>query len=259
MTTTPPAQPSPAPSPTPNSSPGGRRQLLGPRSLALIAVAISVVMTVVAATALGVALDARRQAAEARSQIDSGSALGPPPPSPAADTDDLPVVDETTAPPLDPAQPQETPTPADVLNPQAVYEPWYSGDVLNPQATSDTDAQIDLDEPRVGADFNRTDLVLSASFRSDVPVFALNDDDQAFAEAATPDLTPGDCADLIRTGPLPGDVEVPAQRGTVLCITTSPAQAAAQGINQRIILLKVTALNDEGRVTVELDAWQIPR
>jgi hypothetical protein len=227
----------------------------------VIALAISLLVSIVALSALAVAVDAREQAADAQSQIDSGfapNATVPAPPEP----DEAVSAPGLSEPPTDhTASPEDTATPTDVLNPQAVYTPVYSGEVLNPQVTGDSQAYVDLDEPRVGADFNKADIRLDVSFRVDVPYFQVTSeaDDHAAAEAGSPTLTPEDCADLIRTGPLPDDAQVPAQRGTVLCIATSPTSAAAQGINQRIAVLHVTALGDDGRVTIEVSAWEVPR
>jgi hypothetical protein len=207
---------------------------------------------VVSLFALGLAFDAHRQAGNVRSQLDS--VFPTQVPAPTATATDPPPVEPATGSP-----PSEAPTPPDVLNPQAVYSPVFAGDVLNPQVTGDSDAYIDLDEPRVGADFNRADIVISLPFSGPVPTIQLMERDQAAAEAGNPAVTPEDCAELIRTGPLPQEATVPAQRGTILCITTSPTQAAAQGINQRMVVLRVTALGDDGRMSLEVSAWEVPR
>jgi hypothetical protein len=211
---------------------------------------------VVAIYALGVALDARDQASDIHTQLDEGLGAEADNPATPQPTGQSTASDST---PASPVTPEETDAPRDVLNPRATYVQVYSEEVLNPQVTDDSDAFIDLDEPRVGADFNRADIVLSVSFRSDVPVIALSEDDQSAAEAANPELTPQDCSELIRTGPLPDEVQVPAQRGTALCATTSPTNAAAQGINQRMVIIRVTALGSDGRLTLEVSAWEVPR
>jgi hypothetical protein len=134
----------------------------------------------------------------------------------------------------------------------------YSGEVLNPQVTTSNEAYIDLDEPRVGN--SGADLLLEVpGFGSDPPYFNLQQSDVTAAEAATPEVTPDDCLEQIRTSPLPPDAEVPAQRGTVLCVLTSLVRAAEQGINQKLVVLHVSALGDDGRVTIEVDAWEQPR
>jgi hypothetical protein len=104
-------------------------------TLAVIALAIPLLVSIVALSALAVAVDARDQAADAQSRIDSGFAPNATPPAPP-EPDEAVSAPSHSEPPADhTASPEDTATPTDVLNPQAVYTPVYSGEVLNPQVT----------------------------------------------------------------------------------------------------------------------------
>lgn len=228
----------------------------GPWFVAILALLIAIVAAVLARSAASQAQRAEQLASELKSQaaVEPGDTQGLEPSAGAQDTAE-PVADPE---PVAEATPVPTITPPDVLDPQADYRLTYSDEILNPQPTNDSSAEIDLDEPRVGPEQSKVDIVIDVGYDSTVPVIRL-EDGVAAAEAPSEAATPADCADLIRTGPVPDRYSVPAQRGTVLCIATSREQAAAQGINQKLVVLHVTELGADGRVTLHLDAWEVPQ
>lgn len=246
-----------APSPSPPSAPG--RLTRSVWLVALSALVASVVSLVIAAGSFAHAVTARDRAAAAERLADAMSNGDPvePRPAPADPTptgQNLPE-DTPVSPPADP--PVETPPQS--FDPQAEFTLRYSDEVLNPQVTS-ANVYIDLDEPRVVFDREEADLVLEVnSFGSDPPYFDLPTSTVAAAEAGDAEANPDDCLERLRTSPLPPSVQVPAQRGTVLCLLTSLVRAAEQGINQKIVVVYVSALGAEGRVTLELNAWEQPR
>jgi hypothetical protein len=225
--------------------------------VALVALTVSLLSLVVAVASLASARAARDEAADAERLAEALSQAGSGGPPPA--TSD-PVDPPATAGPRPTDGTQETVAPPQTFNPQAAFTAKYSGEVLNPQVTSFDETYIDLDEPRIVFDSSSADLVLEkGGLRSDPPFFDLQQSNVTAAEVGTPEAAPDDCLEQIRTSPLPPAAEVPAQRGTVLCLLTSPARAAEQGINQKLVVLHVSALGDEGRVTIEINAWEQPR
>ena len=44
----------------------------------------------------------------------------------------------------------------------------------------------------------------------------------------------------------------------MFCIATSLINAHKQGIKQRLVVLRVTELNATGKVTMSLNAWEVP-
>lgn len=272
MSTTTPAAPTPSGGTPPPAGPTGsvlksgtparQRGVRGAWLVAVAALMVAIPAAALAVYAIGKAGQASEQAREARAQAESlagetgepdtpGDAQGNVPTTPAINEgDDQPAQSPTEASP--------DATPPDVLNPQATYTEKYADEVLNPQATEYNSAYVDLDEPRVGGDLSQADITLNLEFDNSVPYFSFGNDVVAARAPDTAELTPQDCRELIRTGPLPDGSEVPAQRGLVLCVATSPEGAAAQGITQKIVVLHVTALADGARATVHLDAWEIP-
>lgn len=248
----PPPPPAPGPPPPPRAPAPRRRPVW---LVAVAALAVSLLSMVVALASLASARAARDEAADAERMVEAlspGSAGSPGPTT-------GPVA-PTTGPPAPTSGPQVTEAPPRSFNPQAAFTVRYSDEVLNPQVTRDDDAFVDLDEPRVVFNFNDADLVLERTgFGSDPPSFNLQESEVTAAEAGTPEVTPEECLERIRTSPLPPGAEVPAQRGTVLCVLTSLARAAEQGIGQKLVVLHVSALGDGGRVTIEVDAWEQPR
>lgn len=141
----------------------------------------------------------------------------------------------------------------DVLNPRSEYERSYTDQILTPRAGRWSGVGIDLDEPRADVSGTATDLTLdSAAVPQLIMSYGVS------AARVTERLEAAGCADRIRTGPLPDDEHVPAQKGTLLCIATSRSGAADQGIDQRMVLLEVTGLADDGTVSLNLNAWVVP-
>lgn len=247
------SEPDPDPKPTDRT----RDRSRGPWLVAVLALVIALAAMVFARSAASQAQRAENLADEALSQTstepDTDSSAEPST-SPEPETPE----DESSTEPPDGNSLDPTIAPPDVLDPQAEYSATYTAEVLNPRATTRSSADIDLDEPRVGADPSTIDITVHLDFGSTVPYISL-EHEVAAAEASADALTPEDCADLIRTGPVPEGEGIPAQRGTVLCVATSLNKAAAEGINQKLVLLRVTELGDEGRVTIQVDAWEVPR
>jgi hypothetical protein len=242
----------------PDSAPSQRKGLPAVWLLAFAALGLALIATVLSAHALGKATRSEQRLADlvsaapaaspAAVEEAAGDQPGPTSPSP------LPPAGQTR-PPESPAV--ESPDAPDVLNPRATFTLAYAEEVLTVRALSRSTAYLDLDEPRVGVE-RGADMAMAVSTSNPIPYFFFQDGVVA-AEATSAELSAHDCRELIRTGPLPRGTQVPAQRGLVLCVATSAEQAATEGISQKIAVLHVTALSEEGRATVHVTAWEVPR
>ncbi|MDI1462774.1 hypothetical protein QEZ54_17500 [Catellatospora sp. KI3] len=168
------------------------------------------------------------------------------------------------APPAQPTNetaPQASPTAAlDVLNPQASFTVAYTVQELVPQVTRDDRAYIDLNEPRVVSSGGDTvDVSLSMPYNGSVPTIQLDDGvEAAITTTSNPNPQPEDCREAIRTSPVPPSAATAAQRPLVMCVATSAKQAASIGQAQLIVVIKVTALSEDGKVSMQLTAWKQP-
>lgn len=233
----------------------------GPSPLAKAPLLLAGAAILVAIVALGVAVVANRQADRAGERADAALAAVPasavPPPA-GGPTPGAPVAPSPrVVPPTTGTVPTPAASPLGVLNPQATYRQHYTGQVLNPQSTSNSTVEIDLDEPRVASVRDSADMSLHLGYSSTVPYLTLdNGVVAAYGSGAT--LQPKDCAELIRTSPVPKDSQIPAQKGLVLCVATSLESAGSQGIKQRMVVLQVTELSATGKVAMSLGAWEVP-
>ena len=72
--------------------------------------------------------------------------------------------------------------------------------------------------------------------RQRAPSLRLGDNVQG-SESAQPGMTPQECADNIRTAPVPVDKPIPVRKGVLLCVMTDYSAARARGEQWRMILL----------------------
>lgn len=230
---------------SPNIAPSAPRpgSTRAPLVVAVGALAVAVVAVGVALVAIAQAATAVRRADAAQSAVTATTAAGPVANNPNQPRPTQPVSTPTPA-----------PTPLDVLNPQASFRQLYADQVLNLQ-TSSSYLNVDLDEPRVASIDQKADIYVRSN--GVTPAFSF-DNEVAAAQTEGTTLQPKDCAELIRTSPLPRSSLVPTQRNVVLCIATSATAARAQGIKQRMVILRVTDLNSTGKVTVSVSAWEVP-
>lgn len=258
MTATPPPPPSAPGSPAaptapkPPKTPKPYRR--GTWLVAIVALLVSLLSLAVAVTSLMSARTARDEAADAERLAEALSPEDPAAPPAPEGPGTLPATGE----PPPPDSPTGSAPPPQSFNPQVAFEVRYSDEVLNPRVTSTDDAYVELDEPRVVFDINQADLVLGVGDFNRPTVFDLGQSNVTAAEAGTPEVTPDECLERIRTSPLPPSEDVPVQRGVVLCIQTSFGRASELGITQKLVVLHVSAFGDNGQVTLELDAWDQP-
>ncbi len=161
--------------------------------------------------------------------------------------------EESAAPDGGPRSPGEPPA----LGERTVYKPHYEKQVLRLAAQCNSWSYVDLDEPRVNVGSSGYDLRLSMGCNNAPSRFNLGYgvDGSDAAQIAT---KPQECADLIRAAPIPREGSVPVRKGIVICLTTDYAAARERGDEWRMVLVEVVAIGNDGAVTVQATAWDIP-
>jgi hypothetical protein len=163
--------------------------------------------------------------------------------------------DSPTGQPVDPAVTPGLPE----LNERTQYTVKYQKQPLTlRQARCNTDVYVDLDEPRVGVGRDQGDLAQALDCSGQSLSFQLGEGAQG-SQSDTPGLTPQDCAERIRTSPLPADSSVPVRKGVVLCVITSLASAQSRGDTQKMVVVEVSGISDDKAVSVLVTAWSIPK
>jgi hypothetical protein len=207
-------------------------------AIALVAVVISLFSAVVAFVAILQASDARSRADDAIAAA-SARAAAPAPTTKAP----LSTVGAT---PIGSASATAVSTADD-------FSPVYANEELRLQSAPCGFIGIDLDRPQVAAgDFE-------LRFRG-----PCGGDNQSHLEtlvvasvASSADVTPQECTDLIRRAPL-GVSQVAVSKGLVLCLRTSADDAQRQGITQKMAVLEVETVADDGTTNVRVSAWNVP-
>ena len=244
----------PAPYSVSPAAPAGAKRSRG----VLLALGVSALALLVAAVSLVVAWRAVDQAGDAkRFALAGGGGV-------AAPATEVPAT--TAAPPPTTAAPTGTPAPPDPtstadpapLDERTVYTVTYEKQVLTLKAGCNDNMYIDLDEPRANVEYSDYDLGFVNRCQGGTSNLNLGEGVEG-SEAGNPQMTPHDCAERIRTSPIGTDAQVPVRKGVVLCLTTSLAKARGKGDSQRMVRLEITGTADDGTVTLQSTAWNIPR
>jgi len=239
-----PAAPEPPAGPEPRTDAPDHRRIRPPRrrgAVALVTSLVALVLSVVALLTSWRALD----------DPSSPPAAGEAPPATG-----LTVTAPATTEPV-PADPNATVPPE--LPDEAVYTEHYRGETLTLSASRCNDVMYaDVDEPRANVEYAGADVELHTGCGTTSPsVFRLGDGVTGSA-AGTPNMTPRDCNERIRTAPVAADANIPVRKGVAVCLLTSYPAARARGDHWRLVLLLVTGVADDGAVTVEMNAWNAP-
>jgi len=245
----------PPPAPGAAGASGGapkRGRVIG----APLAIAVAVLALLLAAVSMLVSWRALDQATDARDIARAGGAPAPQAPGPAPQPTEPPPTGGPAPEPPPPGDPTTTPD-LPPLNEQTQYTVKYEKVSLKLQTGCNNSQYIDVDVPRVRNDSTDDDIQFTAQCGAETSYFELPQNTPA-SRADTPNLTPQDCARLIQTGPLGLNTRVPARKGTVLCLITSLEEAMQRGDKQRIAIVQVTGVADDGAVSVSATAWDIP-
>jgi hypothetical protein len=211
--------------------------------LSAIALCVAAVSAALALLAIGRANDAARQASRVGAEIENEAA-----PAGSAAPESEPSGAETPTEPL-------TPDPGQLIR-TANYTVQYPADELQLQVANCYRVAIDLDEPRVGVEDDSGDL--SFHGQCNAPISFTLPEGVVGAHANSGQVTPNECAELVRKAPLADGGRVPIQRGIVLCVATSLDAARTQGITRKIAVIDVRAVSNGGVVNVEVAAWNVP-
>lgn len=233
----------------PNNPPTGAGARL-PLLLSGLALITALVAAGVALVALSKTSDGGTPAVVAG----SSTSVTPPPitalptgPTSPGEPSDLPTdATATTAPSLEP-----TGEPTGGPDPSGTFTVAYPSETLRLQPSSSR--SVDLDTPTGNAPSGTYEF----SYTGSTPNLRLYfSNDVAVAEIQTPNPNAGDCAVELRRAPIDSDV-VPA-KGKMLCVLTSADRAASQGNTQKLVLLRMATLTEDGTLNLSLTAWNVP-
>jgi hypothetical protein len=156
-----------------------------------------------------------------------------------------------------PSSPRPTaPASPEDIDPSGAYTVAYQKQrlrVVSYRCRLDTATVVDFDEPRVNPASDRGDAGYSdcnpGNIVSSLPL----------AIVSSPDASPADCLEQIRTQPARSPVAV--SKGLTICFLTDANKATAQGISRKLVFLTVDAFSVEseaGVLNFTLTAWNVP-
>ncbi|HEX6756637.1 MAG TPA: hypothetical protein VF109_11925 [Mycobacteriales bacterium] len=149
--------------------------------------------------------------------------------------------------------PEQEPTaePTDGPDPHGVYTAAYEKQNLRLQPSNNR--YIDLDVPSANAVSETGELYYDGY----VPETKLIFTDVSLAEIKNPAPTASDCVEELRRAPI--DPQVAPSKGQLLCVLTSAARAADQGIRQKVVLMRIDAIGADGTLNVSATGWNVPK
>jgi hypothetical protein len=217
--------------------------------------AIAVAALVVALVAATFSWRATSRAGDVADRLDALAAKQTGAPAVQTTIEPTPANEPTE--PSPPTEPTEPAGSAPTLNAQTQYKVRYTDEALKISARCNDTVYLDLDEPRVQVDSLISELTYSDGCGSASAKLRLRSGIEG-SEVQSPAVTPPECAEQIRTSPLPQNGDQPVRRGQVYCIKTSLDAARNSGISWKMIILSVSATAQDGTVTLKASAWDIP-
>jgi hypothetical protein len=112
---------------------------------------------------------------------------------------------------------------------------------------------LDLDQPAVNADSNRSDVVLSTA--AGPAELRFTGDKVAIVRSAN--VTPDECAVNVQLSP--SDRVIELSRGLVLCTVTNGVGAINEPIRPRMARIVVNSVSPDGTTVLTITNWEIPR
>ena len=113
------------------------------------------------------------------------------------------------------------------------------------------DHALDLDQPMVNADSERSDLVY---FSADTPFLRFNTDNVAIAKTAS--VTPDECAQDIQLAPSNTDVSV--SQDLVICAVTNGLGAVNEPARSKMARIVINSVGKDKTVNLTITTWEIP-
>jgi hypothetical protein len=237
---------------------GGRPTPVKGAKRGLIALAAAIAALVVASAALVVGWRALDQAGAAR-DIANARIPSAPTGAPAQDATTGPpaaqLPTDPTGPATEPVDPAATGT-VPTLNARTVYDKKYTNESLKMSAGCGDTVNIDLDEPRLRVATENAELTFDTPCGARTSTFTFTSG-VAGSAVESADTTPAECNDKIRTSPL-GEIPQPVRRGRVFCVMTSLDNARGSGDTWKMVVVEIKSTAEDGTVTIEANAWNIP-
>ena len=162
-------------------------------------------------------------------------------------TDALPTDSTLTS---DPTK-EPTSEPTDGPDPAGTFTVAYQSEPLRLQPSSQR--YIDLDEPSGNAASSAAEFTYSG-YTSD---FKMSFRSLALASVNSPAATANDCAQQLRRAPI--DTTLAPSKGLLVCVLTDRQAADDQGIKQKVVLIRVDSIAQDGTLNLTLSAWNVPR
>jgi hypothetical protein len=206
---------------------------------------------VVAVAALGVAVTALARSGNAKVQA---AATTQPPAQPSAgpgSTDQASPTDTAAAPSpsVQPSGDEEVPIPQ--TEPQIAYQDHELR--IQPTPSCGNQRTVDLDEPRVGADSDRSEFTYGLCSGTVAQLdFA---DGLGLSDVPSPTATALDCLHRIADAPI-NEPLTPAP-GLTLCLTTSRNEATQEGVTRKVIRIAIRSVAGDGTIVVRVTAWDL--
>jgi hypothetical protein len=145
------------------------------------------------------------------------------------------------------------------VTPDADFQVVYEGQELRVQPMGSCDEQryVDVDEPRVGATRETAEFSYGKDCSGGVKAKIDVADGLPVSLVTSESATAKDCAEAIRNGPV-NEPLVPSDQ-TRLCLVTSAEDAQSQGTSQKVALIVVTGILQDGTMNIQVTTWSVPR
>jgi hypothetical protein len=251
------ALPTPADDPASDAAPAAARR----GRWAVLAVVLAVLGLIAAAGAVSIAWQALDRADAATSL--ARRLQGPELVGSAADatpTSAAPSAAPSAGPSGGPSQEvglllEPSADPGGSASPAPDYAVGYASESLKFQVGCSAVLFVDLDEPRANVDDQHHDLRYTSKCGTSAPTLALGPGADGGSEVAPDTRTADECVRQIRTSPLGPRAGVAVRPGLKLCVLTSLRDARERADTQKLILLEVSALSDEGTASLRATSW----
>jgi hypothetical protein len=222
----------------------------------LLTVGLAAFAVLLGIASVGLSWQASSKAGEALEKISALSTAQPV--RPAAEPT-VPAATETTS-AAGEATPSASATSSAGSDPELSKETQfgvkYENEALRLPLSCNNGINIDVDEPRVGAESPISDVRFYDPCGSGTPYVNLSAGVRG-SVTESDSLQPAECVDLIRRSPLSTDNQ-PIRQGQVYCINTSKDAAKSSAESWKMVIMTISAISQDGTVTIEASAWTIP-
>jgi hypothetical protein len=218
-----------------------RRTARRAQLVAILALVVALVAVVTSLTAL----------------VAGGNQESPPPAEAAPATTSS--ADQSTEPSVTVESPLSTSTTETRrVTPDSDFQLVFEKQVLHvpPRETCGELRYVDVDEPRSGAEQEIAEFGYGTACGVVKPRIDVADE-LPISLVQSENATAKDCAEAIQRSPV-NEPFVPTEE-TRLCLITSAEEAQGQGKSQKVALVTVTGIDQDGMMTIQISTWSVPR